>query len=318
MNNITRSSTYGKIKDYKDRIALQEAEAFKQQQEYDKALNEKNDMVKASLEGVARKRKYSQWKNTIKEALLAEAMMSIVNKSFNKIYSEDARFNNLKNALVYNFIREEGATKLLEEFKYKSDLLAQYAMLIESTYHEITDKTSDVEYSIDPEVKDRFYEKLANANISTVTNKICDRVQDAVETFVTQNANNREEIRTVLQQTQEKIDAAQQKVPATTTDVTAAEEAADAYSQIANRKIRMIEERTANIFDELAYNACRNLYNLPADKRKEFTLENGKLDMEAVMESCKVIYTFLETLNTTKIHEFTPEELESLVENVYK
>lgn len=318
MNKINMMTTLGKIKDAKHRQDLAELESFKENKAFEDELEKRSALVESAMEATKTRREFFKWKNDVKEALLSEAIMSIFNDSFNKIYSEDSKFENLKQSLVHGFINESGVDNTIEHFKYASDMLAQYAEVIEEAYHEMTDKATPDCCMIDTSAKDRFYDKLANADKANVTKQICGRVQDAVETFVTRNAANRQEIKDVLQATQDKIVAQQQKNSTDVTTDQTPEEVAESFSQIANMKIRKIENTPVNLFDEMAYNACKNLYKIPEKERKDFTLENGKLDMETVMESCKVIYTFMEMLNTTRMHNFKPEELQDFVENVYK
>lgn len=241
-----------------------------------------------------------------KESMLNDIILGIFNECFNKIYSEDKQFDNLKRNLVANFIKSEGVEKLIHNFKYNSDYLAEFAYLLEETYGQIKKSAEcyDKKFTVDASVKNDFIEKLSSAEHSRVANKIQTRVSDAVEDFVVSNTNDGEEIRELLQKVQNKV-----------SNIPKAEAAA--IEENAKRKInKILNKPLRTIFSEMVHRFSKAVYSNP--NLNSYKLENGKCNMDLVVETCKVIYTFLEMVNTTKMTSVTENTIKEMLENIGK
>ena len=102
----------------------------------------------------------------------------------------------VKHAMVYNFIAENGgANKLLDAFRTTNVFLSEISKFVES-YHEIivneTKKDKDgkcmnddgCSYKIPSDVEEEFYKELDAADFGDVTIQISNRVVDAIDKFV--------------------------------------------------------------------------------------------------------------------------------------
>ena len=88
---------------------------------------------------------YSNFKRSIKEALLTEAIMfsygqSIPPMMVEETYKRGIDPQNLQRGFVQDFIKENGGvSKLLTRFSYKNDVLSEYARLINETAKDIAE-----------------------------------------------------------------------------------------------------------------------------------------------------------------------------------
>ena len=57
---------------------------------------------------------------------------------------------------------------------------------------------------------------------------------------------------------------------------------------------------------------------LPEENRKQFVKEDGNIDIDSVVEATKVMYTFLETVNTLKLADFNEKVVADVVANINK
>ena len=299
MSNIIKKTTLACIKEYEERNKDVIPEGLLEQGAIRKKIEDTQFIIEATTRNMHQTQKYNKWSKDLLEAMTFDVIMHIFDECFDRrYYSEDERFSVLKESLVKNFIKEEGAENLIRRFKYTSNTLAECALLIETTHKKITKKVNykDNEFIIDTNLKNDFFDTLNNQNFESITDKIRERVSDAVEDFVTQNTNDRIEIKEILQKAQDNISKAK------------TEEVKESYSINAKRKINTIQQRSKNIFGEMVYNNTRDIAKDP-DLRKIYIDESGHLNMDKIVESCKVMYTFLECLNTTKMTQIDTEKI---------
>lgn len=241
-----------------------------------------------------------------KASMLNDVILGIFNECFNKIYSEDKQFDGLKRNLVANFIKNEGVETLLRNFKYNSDYLAEFAYLVEETYGQLKKSAEccDKKFAVDSSVKDDFIEKLSCANHNRVAARIQTRVSDAVEDFITSNTSDGEEIRELLQNVQNKV----ANLP---------KSEAAAIEENAKRKVnKILNKPMRSIFSEMVHRFSKAVYSNP--NLDSYKLENGKCNMDLVVETCKVMYTFLEMVNTTKMAIVNENTIKEVLESIGK
>lgn len=302
MSNIVKMTTLACIKEYEERNKDVLPEGLLEQTAIRKNIEDKQFIIEATTRNMRQTQRYNKWSKNVLEAITYDVIMHIFDECFDRrYYSEDEKFSVLKESLVKNFIKEEGADNLIRRFKYTSVTLAECALLIETTHKKITDKVNykDNEFTIDNNLKNDFFDTLNNQNFESITSKIRERVNDAVEDFVVQNTNERLEIKDILQKTQDNINKA------------TSEGVKESYNINAKRKINMIQQRPRNIFGEMVYNNAKDIAKDP-ELHKIYMDESGHLNMDKIVESCKVMYTFLECLNTTKMVEMNPEKVKEI------
>lgn len=305
--NIGKKIALERYNESKRQLSARDAQERNRAALTEAALKAENRAARIVTEAQNKKVRYSKWVNEVKEALISESIKYIFDQCFNRVYlSEDLKYNNIKENMIKTFIKTEGANNLLNRMKYGSEFLAEFAVLIEKAHKDICKSVDckDDEYVIDTETRDSFFNNVTNISVDKITSKICDRVGDAVEDFVIQNAKKRSEIKDVLQKAQDKISgsAAQQ----------------ESANIVTTRKIRSIQNRPTNLFGAMVMEVAKATVKLPEENRKQFVKEDGNIDIDSVVEATKVMYTFLETVNTLKLADFNEKVVADVVANINK
>ena len=163
----------------------------------------------------------------------------------------------------------------------------------------IVDDDEDEEESLedDDENKDKVFEDLdKEEDVQKAVELIRKRVADAEETFIKNNAEDKKKIDDLLGKISDNVKTVEDMGDENSTESKIAKESAT----MNNRKIKDItENRPLTIFEkmtrELGSSIVRNV-----SIREQYLDENGSLDSGSVVESARVMYGFLETLNTLK------------------
>lgn len=248
---------------------------------------------------------YREFTEGVKSTLLGECIYKIFNEAMGIHFSKGVN-NGIKKGLVKSFIEENGTNALLSRFKTTSNMLYEMACLVEETYFTImekVDKTDPSTYVIEPEDKDKFFEKLEEKDTKDITSAIRNRVSDAMEEFITTNANSKMQIEDILTKTQEKINDTEEKT------------VKESYQNIAKSRIATVRSKNINsVFSSMVYSLSEHA--VKNESFKETYTKNGKLDMDAIVEKCEILYTFLETVNTTKMISMDEVYLNGVLDNM--
>ena len=161
---------------------------------------------------------------------------------------------------------------------------------------------------------DRIGRRICRQGISIVddvTNMIRLRVANAEEEFINRNLRDKENIETIMKDTADRVQAAK-----ASNDNDYSEEVEESVTKEARDKIyRVQHEGRRNVFGRMVLN-LGELAMTKEPLKKEFVLENGRLNLDKVVETVRCIYTVLETvssLNLEKIdEEYIKETLESM------
>lgn len=293
-------------------IALEANYDKKLKDSKDKETKDKQDSKDAHDEFIAglkageavRKKKQSvkEFKLDVRKSLLVECIYSLYNASFgNKIEYENESL--IKKSLVAKFVEEEGTEKLLNSFKGKSVLLSEYASII-NEYTTMIMEANEVTQSnsINQNIKDTFFDDIFGDEAKDVALSIKMRVADAIEEFNISNQEEKMDIENLIKISQDKI------ANATT------EELKEQVELTTNRQIFKIRQRKRNIFESMVYNTSKAYFSNQAIK-EQYSDKQGKLDIDKIVESCELMYTFLETVNTAKIIEVSEEYLQNFIKD---
>ncbi|MCK9198056.1 MAG: hypothetical protein M0P49_00440 [Bacilli bacterium] len=264
------------------------------------------DTRKAIFETVSeaknKKTKFFDFSSSVKKSLLAESIYKLFDMGLG-IHEQSVMSNAIKINLVNSFITENGADRLLSEFKYKSLLLSEISKTV-TKYHKMIIESVDVSnedsFKIDPLIKDDFFEELDMDNYKDVSIAIRTRVTDAVDEFIQSNIEDKQELKDAIQDAQNKILTAK------------TDEIKESFSQISKRKISKIRNgRKVNIFEAMVQALSKGV--IQRDDLRESYTNNEKLDMDKIVESCKIMYTFLETVQTAKMVNIDEEYIENVL-----
>ena len=165
----------------------------------------------------------------------------------------------------------------------------------------------------DGEEKGKLFDDLnKEPDIKKAVNIIQQRVADAEEDFIKNNAEDKKKINDLITKVSDNVKTVENINNKDDGESKVAEEAARIY----NRKIEAIREaRPLTIFEKMTRQLAGGLLKDEVVK-EQFIDENGKFDMGAVIEAAKVQYTFLETLNTLQLETFTEDKLNKILEEV--
>ena len=257
------------------------------------------------------KREYNDFVNNSRDYLVSEAINSILQEALNEDTTNENR--QYGKALVEGFVKETGSIKLLNEFPRKSFFLASIAEAVEDTHKKVIHSCKEGNnktLKINKTIKDEFFDKLVGLSDKKITEKINERVCNAVEDFVQSNVNDKLDLEELAEKTKERIDNIKARTVAEKQRIE--EQVTNEYK----RKAQAIKSRTnrnIGLYEQMKYNTTQSIVKDTA-LLESFTTESGKLDMDKITGKIDVMYTFLETLNTTKIVNMT----ESYVLNILK
>lgn len=260
--------------------------------------------MKRNREGL--NNRLSHFSESVRISLLSECIYKFYKEALNigtKTYQNEA----LIRSTISNFIQENGSASLLSSFKTKSYVLSEMNRLV-NKHHKViiesVDKSNGDSFVIDPNFKDEFFKDLSELNSDEAIIVIQSRVADAMEEFVQTNADNKIQIQTILQDTQEKINASK------------SEDVKESYQRMAKQKINEVNTKTPkNVFGSMVQLSSESVLK-NEDMRQQYLTEDNKINFDSIVEKCEVLYTFLETINTLGIIEINEDYIKDLLDSM--
>lgn len=257
--------------------------------------------------------KYRQFLSEAKITLLTEAIFYFVNESFDDSVTLDQRKQ--AEAVVLNFVKKEGADKLLNKYSTQTEFLANLSGIVNETYDKVVKEAKDAKkisaFNMKKSTTDAFYDKLQNISNTQVTNKIMDMVAQETENFIQQSVEDKNKMEEMAQQTKEKIDNIKARNPETKEAIK--QEMVNAY----NRESKLIRtNRPRSIFEEMVYHISNKVVKHKDLLDSHYVNESGQLDVDKITENAKVLYTVLETLNTFKFRKFDNKDIQEIIQNI--
>jgi len=251
-----------------------------------------------------REQEFIKFGEDIKKVFLSECIMDIFTKVLQSPVMEANTLVIARN-LVNKFINENGVDNLLREFKTKSILLSEYNRLTNGYYKKTIkdcDKDNKDTYLLDPKIKDDFFDELKMTDPEYAIGIIKDRVSDGIQEFIDGNIANKIDIKDILQSVKDKIDTAK---------IDGVEES---YGLFAKRAIHNIKDKPKNVFWTMTQYMCESV--MKNNELKNYYLKDNKLDIDRIIEDCKVMYTFLELLNSTKMANINEQYIENILSDI--
>lgn len=243
-------------------------------------------------------------RKALREALVSEVLKKILNESLGLQAINTTEYNLMKENLVVSFVKEKGAENLLETFKGTSVPLCEASLLCEDYQDKIllfVDEADDSECIVDSDEKKNFYNDLNKIDFSSISTAIKARVMGAISSYQQSNINLKSDLTEETQKAEEKITGAK------------TESVKESIEMKTKAKLNSIKKnKKKNILECMVYNISKAA--LLNENMSSYRDENGKLDMFKINENAKVMYTFLEMLNTTKLEKID----ESYIRDVLK
>ena len=303
-----------------DRNYLKERKEFKRalvenarKQEIENMNKLREEIDNAKLIHEAKIDNFYEYKTNVKKTLLTEALGRIYKDSIYHITDREAA---LCDSLLGSYIESTGVDTILKNMRFsKSGLLVSIYEAEQEAFDDIT-KDANAEdvtsQTIDPKAIEDFWNNIdKNNDIDDVTNMIRLRVSNAEEDFINKNQADKEDIKTILKDTAERVQNAK-----ASNDNDYSEAVEESEMRIAKDKIYNVQhESYHNIFDRMVRNISEAVLKDQIIK-EQFSLDNGRLDMDKIVESARCMYTLLEMVSTLKIEKVDSEYIESALKSI--
>lgn len=290
--------------------SLAKAAKIREQEEIDNAYLEREAIKEAAEKKI---NDFYKYKNDVKKTLLSEALLGIYQNVFiNSSIREEA----LTESLMNQYIDENGTTNILKKMKYSDNLILKnlYEAVMEKSDEITKDATSDDPSTqiIDKDNIKDFWKEIDNSeDVEDATNIIRLRVANAEEDFVNRNQQDKANIDTILKDTASRIQTAKSG-----NDNEYAEDVEESETRLAKDRIYQIQhESRRNVFDRMVRSLSEVVVK-NEDIKKEFTLENGRLDMDRIVESVRCMYGLLEMVSTLGLENVDEKYIEDTIKSI--
>lgn len=233
-----------------------------------------------------------------KDFLLTESLFYIMKKCF-PVTLESSLLDQGR-SVISSFVMEEGADSLLSRFRTKTLFLSELANIVETTHRKVLHSCEgkDAPFKITNSDMKAFHDRIDNMSTDAITKEIVSRVTKAEENFVKANMKDKENIEKLAEKTKEKIDNIKAK------DTDTEEDLKQEFAALYRRDVDSVMNRKKGILESIVLRMSKAIVSESA-LLEQFTQENGKLDMQRIIDSSEVMYTFLEMVNTLNIKPIT-------------
>lgn len=256
-----------------------------------------------------RRANYNKFLTESKEFLVSEAMNEMLLQCLPN--NLDSQLKVVGKHCCENFVKEEGVNNILRNCK-KTLFLNEFAIILEETHKKVVlgaaDNKND-EFEIDNSTMKEYYDKLRGMNYEPMCKTIINRVADAEKDFVQSNIKDREQIESAAEKAKDKIDSIRTK------DEDTAEDIKEEFTIMYKKEVNNIENRRRNILESIIRHMGKNIVSDDVS-RNDFIQESGKLNMNRIIDTSEVMYTFLEMVNTTQLREVNAEYLEGVLKSI--
>lgn len=254
---------------------------------------------------------YHSYCETVRTYFTTEALYKLMSESVDEYTRNDVTNASIMRAIISQYVNENGYDNILNRMKTASiSMSCMYNVIAEACDNAV--KCANCEdpstFVITPEMKDDFFKQLDYNNSEAITDAIRARVGDAMDDFVTANKKDHDDIAAALQQAQEKIDAN----PENAED----EELKEYYTMQAKRESTKIRNRPKSVLHSMVSAMCESVLK-NKDMHDEFMTE-GRLNIEKIVNRTKLMYTFMEMLNTSRLENVNSVFIESMISDLSK
>jgi len=296
---------------------IQEALAYKERAVKEAAIPSERLKAKAILEQSDRENYYARryandeaaaaygrFKQEVTDTLVAETVYCLAASCTDSMILENGYNKDLLRVLSTNFVNENGSQNLLRKWRGTSYIMSEFAYIIQNNIDSICEKAdpkNQATLKIKDDQKKKFFKDIDKVNADSAITAIRTKVKSATAEFIDSNNAAKEQIKSILDSTKKKIEKNDKD-----------ENLKEAYAMNAKRKITDIRAgKTKGVFEAMVYSVSESAFK--NEDAKKIFIENSSLNMDAVVEHCEVMYTFLETLNTLKLIKIDESYIEKLI-----
>lgn len=241
----------------------------------------------------------------------------------------------LGKALVRNFIKEHGAFNLVQSLKDKSCYLNEWYEAIKGYHTAMMNEAKEIAqegipeaelFDIEDDTIKKFVFDTKSIIPKDITKMITSRVEDAVNDFIDQNKKQKEEIKKVYEKAKEKVSSLKDTIdpndpsfqdfngdPNTELDPKYGDQVQEQAMAMVRGKQRAFREEATSVFSILSKNTLEAIHRNQAIKESYSVGMTGRLDFQKAINDTKVMYSFLECLNTLNIMDLNESTLSKLL-----
>lgn len=241
----------------------------------------------------------------------------------------------LGKTLVRNFIKEHGAFNLVQSLKDKSCYLNEWYEAIKGYHTAMMNEAKEIAqdgipeaelFDIEDDTIKKFVFDTKTIIPKDITKMITSRVEDAVNDFIDQNKKQKEEIKKVYEKAKEKVASLKDTIdpndpsfqdfngdPNTELDPKYGDRVQEQAMAMVRGKQRAFREEATSVFSILSKNTLEAIHRNQAIKESYSVGMTGRLDFQKAINDTKVMYSFLECLNTLNIMDLNESTLSKLL-----
>ena len=237
--------------------------------------------------------------------------------------------------MVRNFIKEHGAFNLVQSLKDKSCYLNEWYEAIKGYHTAMMNEAKEIAqdgipeaelFDIEDDTIKKFVFDTKSIIPKDITKMITSRVEDAVNDFIDQNKKQKEEIKKVYEKAKEKVASLKDTIdpndpsfqdfngdPNTELDPKYGDQVQEQAMAMVRGKQRAFREEATSVFSILSKNTLEAIHRNQAIKESYSVGMTGRLDFQKAINDTKVMYSFLECLNTLNIMDLNESTLSKLL-----
>lgn len=256
-----------------------------------------------------RRKDFNAFTSESKDFLLTESLNYLLRKCLPENITDSLAMN--ARAVVESFVKEETSFSLLNRFKTKTLLLSELANVVETTHQKVLHgaECKDAPFKISNSDMKAFHNKLESLDCDQVAKEIVSRVAKAEEEFVKANVKDKETLEELSDATNKKLEGIKNK------DEEKEKIIKQECTAMYRRKVDNLMNRKKGILESIVLRMSRNIVTeetlLPS-----FTQENGKLDMQKIIDTSEVMYTFMEMINTMRVKDVNTSYLNEILSSI--
>ena len=162
------------------------------------------------------------------------------------------------------------------------------------------------------EVTKTIYDELENEeDVQKAVEIIKTRVADAEEAFIKRNAEDKQKMDELLGKISDNVKTVEQIADNDSGKSKVAQE----HVNLARQEIGKIHNKPQSVFEAVVRNLSSSIVKND-EVRANYVNESGKLDVTSVLETAKVMYAFLETLNTLQLEKVDEAYIGKVLEEI--
>lgn len=314
-------------KEEDERKILEEAARESYEDEMERKYFEREAMKEAAIN---KRVKFSEYKKSVKRTLLREALTRICTKSLRNPSENEI---SVCESLIENYVAEKDIDELLESFKGRTSFLENLNANIMKHYNAIleeVDETNEDTMGINPDKLDDFFEDIDEVeDVEDITDTIRMRVANAEEEFVNRVEEDNQNLKTIIKSTAQRVQDAKQGLDNeyddddsdpdsedTDIEIDTEDEVQQEAVRFAKQQMYEVQHRKPrNVFDRMV----RNLTEASVrnhELRDQLVSENGRTDMDKVVESVRCMYTLLEMVMALRIEDVDAKYIQDTLDSI--